>query len=46
MFHYSYSSNFHVVHLADEQLIYFEEGIEAEAVERKSNRFTLTLKMA
>jgi len=32
--------------LSDKQLTYFQEGVEAESVVRKSNSFTLTLKMA
>jgi hypothetical protein len=42
----SYSSHFLVAHLPDKQLIYFQEGIEAESVVRKSNSFTLALTMA
>jgi hypothetical protein len=32
--------------LSDEQLIYSQEDVQAEAVEGKSNCITLTLKMA
>jgi hypothetical protein len=43
---HSYSSHLCVAHLSDKQLVYFQEGAEAESVVRKSNSFTLTLKMA
>lgn len=42
----SYNSHFLVAHIPDKQLIYFQEGIEAESVVRKSNSFTLALTMA
>jgi hypothetical protein len=45
MLDYSCGNRFLVVQPSDEQLIYFQ-GAEAEAVARKSNHFTLTLKMA
>lgn len=43
---HSYSNHYLVAHLSDKQLIYFQEGVEAESVVRKSNSFTLTLTMA
>ena len=43
---HSYSSHLLVAHLSDKQLIYFQEGVEAQSVVRKSNSFTLTLTMA
>jgi len=45
MLDHSYRSHFLVAHLSDKQLIYFQEGVEAESVVRKSNSFTLTLTM-
>jgi hypothetical protein len=46
MLNHSYKSHLLVAHLSDKQLIYFQEGVEAESVVRKSNSFTLTLTMA
>jgi hypothetical protein len=46
MLDHSYSSHLLVAHLSDKQSIYFQEGVEAESVVRKSNSFTLTLTMA
>jgi hypothetical protein len=46
MLDHSYSSHFLVAHLSDKQLIYFQEGVEAASVARKSNSFTVTLTMA
>jgi hypothetical protein len=45
MLNHSYRSHFLVAHLSDKQLIYFQEGVEAESVVRKSNSFTPTLTM-
>ena len=46
MLDHSYSTHLLVAHLSDKELIYFQEGVEAESVVRKSNSFTLTLTMA
>jgi hypothetical protein len=35
MLDHSYSSHFLVAHLSEKQLIYFQEGVEAESVVRK-----------
>jgi len=43
---HSYGSHFLVAHISDKQLIYFQEGVEADSVLRKSNSFTLTLTVA
>jgi len=43
MLDHSHRSHFLVAHLSDKQLIYFQKGLKAESVVRKSNSLTLTL---